>query len=107
LVVFDEVFRGTNVKDALDASLLVIQGFARRTGCLSLFSSHIVELANPLASEPGVTFSCFEGGMEEGRAVYDFRLKEGTSGQRFGLRLLEQEGIPDILGVRGGSAEPE
>ena len=35
LVVFDEVFRGTNVSDALDASRLVIRGFARsrRSGC--------------------------------------------------------------------------
>ena len=97
LVVFDEVFRGTNVKDAFDASQLVIRGFARHTHCRSLFSSHLVELAEPLAQEPGIRFTCFEGGLRDGRAVYDFRLKEGVSDQRFGLHLLEQEGVPQLL----------
>jgi DNA mismatch repair ATPase MutS len=101
LVVFDEVFRGTNVRDALDASLLVIRGFARNVRCLSLFSSHLVELADRLASEPGVRFQRFEGGVEDGRAVYGFRLEEGVSSQRFGLRLLEQEGLPGLLGMAG------
>jgi DNA mismatch repair ATPase MutS len=97
LVVFDEVFRGTNVKDAFDASRLVIRGFAKHPRCHSLFSSHLVELAEPLAQERGIRFTCFEGGLQEGRAVYDFRLKEGVSDQRFGLHLLEQEGVPQLL----------
>lgn len=97
LVVFDEVFRGTNVRDALDASRLVILGFARQPRCCSLFSSHLVELSEDLAHEPGIRFTCFEGGLREGRAVYDFRLKEGVSEQRFGLHLLEQEGVPALL----------
>jgi DNA mismatch repair protein MutS len=97
LVVFDEVFRGTNVKDAFDASRLVILGFARQPHCRSLFSSHLVELAEDLAHEPGIRLTCFEGGLQEGRAVYDYRLKEGVSDQRFGLYLLEQEGVPKLL----------
>jgi DNA mismatch repair ATPase MutS len=97
LVVFDEVFRGTNVKDAFDASQLVIRGFAKHPQCRSLFSSHLVELAEPLAQEPGIRFTCFEGRLRDGRAVYDFLLKEGVSDQRFGLHLLEQEGVPQLL----------
>jgi len=97
LVVFDEVFRGTNVKDALDASRLVILGFARHPRCCSLFSSHLVELAEDLAQEPGIRLTCFEGSLRDGRPVYDFRLRDGVSDQRFGLHLLEQEGVPKLL----------
>ena len=97
LVVFDEVFRGTNVKDALDASRLVILGFARHPRCCSLFSSHLVELAEDLAQEPEIRFTCFEGSLRDGRPVYDFRLRDGVSDQRFGLHLLEQEGVPKLL----------
>lgn len=97
LVVFDEVFRGTNVKDAFDASLLVIRGFSRNRNCGFLFSSHLVELAHELEREPGIGFTYFDGQIQDGRAVYGFRLKEGVSHQRFGLHLLEEEGVPELL----------
>jgi DNA mismatch repair ATPase MutS len=97
LVIFDEVFRGTNVKDALDASLLVIRGFARSRSCGFFFSSHLVELAEELREEQSVGFSNFEGRIRDQKAWYEFDLKEGVSDQRFGLQLLEEEGVPEIL----------
>jgi len=99
LVVFDEVFRGTNVKDAFDASLLVIRGFSRSRQCGFLFSSHLTELAEELQRETGVRFTHFDGEIREGRAAYAYRVKEGVSHQRFGLQLLEEEGVPRILGT--------
>jgi DNA mismatch repair protein MutS len=101
LVVFDEVFRGTNVKDAMDASRLVILGFSRSRTSGFIFSSHLVELAEDLKKEPAVRFAYFDGEIRDGRAWYEFQLKEGVSNQRFGLQLLEQEGVPQILGTLG------
>jgi DNA mismatch repair protein MutS len=97
LVIFDEVFRGTNVNDALDASLLVIKGITGSRTSGFIFSSHLVELAEELESVRPVTFGYFEGFIEEGRARYEFRLREGVSRQRFGLQLLEEEGVPKLL----------
>ncbi len=97
-VVFDEVFRGTNVRDALDASRLVILGFARSRRCGFIFSSHLVELAEDLKEDPAVRFAFFDGQIRDGRASYQFRIREGVSQQRFGLLLLEQEGVPELLG---------
>ena len=101
LVVVDEVFRGTNVKDAFDASLMVIRGFARSQTSGSIFSSHLVELAQELKQETSVHFAFFDGQIRNRRAWYDFQLKEGVSEQRFGLQLLEQEGVPGLLGSLG------
>ncbi|MGD2121594.1 MAG: hypothetical protein PVJ76_07610 [Gemmatimonadota bacterium] len=96
-VVIDEVFRGTNVKDALDASGMAIRGFARsRTGGFIVLS-HLVELADDLKALPEVRFAHFDGEIREGLASYQFRLKDGVSNQRFGLVLLEQEGVPELL----------
>jgi len=97
LVIFDEVFRGTNVKDALDASRLVIRGFAKSRTSGFIFSSHLVELAADLRLETSIHFAFFDGKIQDDHALYEFRLKEGVSGQRFGLQLLEQEGVPDLL----------
>ncbi len=97
LVLFDEVFRGTNVRDAFDASRVVIKGFAKCRTSGFIFSSHLVELAEDLGRETGVRFRCFDGEISAGRARYEFRLNEGVSRQRFGLQLLAQEGVPKIL----------
>lgn len=101
LVLFDEVFRGTNVKDALDASLLVIRGFSKFKASGFLFSSHLVELAEDLGQEESVLFSCFDGEIRDQQARYDFRIRDGVSDQRLGIQLLEQEGVAKILGRIG------
>lgn len=45
VVVFDELFRGTNVKDAYDASCAVIGGLAQLEYGVFMISTHIVEVA--------------------------------------------------------------
>jgi hypothetical protein len=97
LVLIDEVFRGTNVKDALDASRLVIRGFSRGLAGGFLFCSHLVELAEDLRGESRVGFACFEGQIQNRHASYDYVLREGVSRQRFGLRLLKEAGVPDLF----------
>lgn len=96
-VLFDEVFKGTNVQDALEASAAVILGFARAEGSGFMFSSHLVELADTLAAEPRIRFRRFEGRIDDRTARYSYRILEGVSRQRFGLQLLEEERIPDLL----------
>lgn len=107
LVLFDEVFRGTNVKDALDASLMVIRGFSKSKTSGSLFSSHLMELAGDLRKEDGVRFSCFEGEIRNQTAWYDFKVREGVSDQRLGVQLLEQEGMAEILERIGARSRTE
>jgi DNA mismatch repair protein MutS len=96
-VLFDEIFRGTNVRDALEASKTVIQGLARTRSSGFILSSHLIELADDLADNPTVRFAHFEGKIVEGTARYEFRLKDGVSRQRFGVHLLNQEGVADLL----------
>jgi len=97
LVLFDEIFKGTNVKDALEASLAVIEGFARaeESGCV--FSSHFGELAGPLTELGRVRFLHFEGRVEDGRAVFTYQLQPGVSTQRLGLQLLREASLPALL----------
>jgi DNA mismatch repair ATPase MutS len=96
-VLFDEVFKGTNVKDALEASAEVILGFARarRSGCV--FSSHLTDLVDILATNPRIRFCCFDADIVNGSPLYGYRLSEGASDKRFGLLLLQQARIPELL----------
>lgn len=97
LILFDEVFKGTNVRDALDASAEVIVGFARARRSGFIFSSHLAELVDVLAEHPAIRFCCFDGDIIDGTPHYGYQLKEGVSDKRFGLLLLNQAQVPELL----------
>jgi DNA mismatch repair ATPase MutS len=96
-VIFDELFRGTNVKDASDASLQVINGLAGVRGSLFLISTHIVEIAGGLQHNPSIFYACFESTMEGGVPWYSYKLRSGISNERMGMRILMNEGILEML----------
>lgn len=97
-IVFDELFKGTNVKDAYDATLAVTQAFAKHTGCLYIISTHIVEVASALEESCGnVRFRCLPSEMEDGRLVYHYKLHNGISSDRHGMTIIRNEHILDIL----------
>ena len=97
LVLFDEVFRGTNLKDALEASEHVIRGFADARHGASIFSSHLSELSEVLSDHPSVRFSRFTGEIRDGQPVFDFRIEDGVSDQRFGMLLLRHARVPELI----------
>jgi DNA mismatch repair ATPase MutS len=96
-VLFDEVFKGTNVRDALEASTSVISGFSRAGGSGFIFASHLVELGEALRSNPRIQLRHFDGQLAAGRAAFSYRVQPGLSDQRFGLQLLREAGVPELL----------
>ncbi len=97
LMLFDEVFKGTNVVDASEATKLVVESCVAIKSSLFIFSSHLVELAEVLAKN-GVQQRSFSGKIEAGIPVYTYLLENGASDQRMGLHLLKQEGVLGLLG---------
>jgi DNA mismatch repair ATPase MutS len=97
MVLFDEVFKGTNVKDALEASAQVIRGFAQTRRSGSIFASHLSELFDTLRTDPAVRFCQFDGEVVGGVPVFDYTLASGVSEKRFGLLLLEQAQVPELI----------
>ena len=74
LLIMDELFKGTNIKDAYDGSLMVIKGLAQNPGCLVVISSHLLELAEDLKPLPTVSFSCFSSTLVDGKPRFDYRI---------------------------------
>ena len=97
VVIFDELFRGTNVKDAFDASLMIISALSKIKGNLFFISTHILEVAENLQSEDPILFRCFESELIDDAPVYDYKLKEGTSKERIGMLIVNNEHIIEIL----------
>ena len=97
VVLFDELFRGTNVKDASDASLQVIDALSKVRNSLFLISTHIVEIAGDLRHNKNIFFNCFESTMEGGVPWYNYKIREGISNERVGMLIIKNEGIIEIL----------
>ena len=97
LVIFDEVFKGTNVRDALEASAEVILGFANARQSGFIFSSHLTELVDVLRTNRAIRFCCFDGDIRNGVAEYAYELRKGVSEKRLGLALLHQAQVPQLI----------
>ncbi len=97
LVISDELFKGTNIHDAYEASRSVIQGFSRWKNSLFILSSHLVELQSDIEPLGNILFKYFEVTIKDGIPEYSYRLKDGVSMQRLGLFILEQERIMELL----------
>ncbi|MHB8206712.1 MutS-related protein [Mucilaginibacter sp.] len=96
-VIFDELFRGTNVKDAYDASLAIISAFSKVRRCFFMVSTHIVEVANDLQSIDNINFRYMETVFDDGNPIYSYTLKEGITEERLGMWIVKNEGIVEII----------
>ena len=93
VVIFDELFRGTNVKDAFDASLAIVSAFAKVKGSIFLISTHIIEIAEQLRKWENIRFSYFHTAIMEKTPIYSYRLYDGVTEERIGMLIIENEQI--------------
>jgi DNA mismatch repair ATPase MutS len=100
VVIFDELFKGTNVKDAYEATLSVTAAFAEYRNCLFIISTHIVEVGEALQDHDNLQFVFLPTIMEGKTARYPYLLKEGISNDRHGMMIIEQEGILEMISVK-------
>ncbi len=96
-VIFDELFKGTNVEDAYECSNLVISGLTNWKNSIFILSSHLIELEKELRKYKNISFNYFCSEVEQRVPVFDFKLKKGVSKQRLGKLILENEEIINIL----------
>ena len=97
LIIFDELFRGTNVKDAFDASLLVLSELTKVKHSVFLISTHIVELAQELAEYENISFKYMDTYFKGDKPVFTYKLMEGISKERLGMYIVKNEGIVEII----------
>jgi DNA mismatch repair protein MutS len=98
LVIFDELFRGTNVKDAYDATIAITGAFAGKRTSIFIISTHIIEAGEVLRERcDNIGFLFLPTRMEGTRPVYTYQLERGITDDRHGMVIIRNEGILDIL----------
>ena len=92
------MFKGTNVKDAYDATLAVTNAFSKYRNCLFIISTHIIEVGEALKQEHNnIRFSYLPTIMEGNVPRYPYILTEGITRDRQGMIIIENEGIVELL----------
>ena len=98
LLMFDELFKGTNVKDAYDGTLAVTEGFADYTDCLFIVSTHIIEVGEALKGRENIQFAFMPTVMDGSRPRYTYKMQEGITEDRQGMMIIRNEGILELIG---------
>jgi DNA mismatch repair ATPase MutS len=98
IVLFDELFKGTNVKDAYDATLAVTEAFSAYRNCFFIVSTHIIEVGLALGKTSDSTQFVFLPTVMDGQVpTYTYTLKDGITADRQGMIIIENEGILELL----------
>jgi len=110
LVIFDELFRGTNVKDAYDATIAVTRAFTNKNGSQFIISTHIMEAGALLKGEPlSINYQFLPTEMKGNVPVYTRVLRDGITDDRQGMIIIQNEGILEMLDAgrrtAGGSSD--
>jgi DNA mismatch repair ATPase MutS len=96
-VLIDELFKGTNIQDAMKCSTAVIEGLQNLRNSLFIISTHLYEISDGLKGFNNIQFSYFETAVQEKELIFHYQLKEGVSQDRLGYLILEREGVVDLL----------
>jgi len=97
LILIDELFKGTNVQDAMKCSSVVISGLRKMNNVLFILSTHLYEIGEDLRQYPNIQFRYFETSVANEQLVFSYQLREGISNDRLGYLILKKEGVVDLL----------
>ncbi len=96
-ILIDELFKGTNVKDAMKCSTVVIEGLIKIKSSLFILSTHLYEIGDELRKYPNINFKYFETNVENEQLSFNYKLKNGISNDRLGYLILKREKVIELL----------
>ena len=97
LVLIDELFKGTNVQDAMKCSSTVIKGLIKIKNSVFILSTHLYEIAEELKKYPNISFKYFETSINDDQLEFSYHLKDGISNDRLGYLILKREKVVEML----------
>jgi DNA mismatch repair protein MutS len=96
IVLFDELFCGTNPADAFETSLDVITAFAKMPHVFTIVSTHLDQLPNQLSEQASVDY--YQIGTHitpAGDIQFSYQLKPGVNKTRIGRKIAQNRGMLD------------
>ena len=91
MVIMDEVGRGTGTNDGLSIAWAVSEELLNRIKCRTLFATHYHELS--LIVHPRMANRSMEVLEKDGEIIFLRRLKEGATGESYGIHVARLAGL--------------
>jgi DNA mismatch repair protein MutS len=100
-IIFDELFRGTNVKDAYEGTIAIVEAFAEKRNCMFVVSTHIIEAGDVLRARcSNINFIYLPTKMDNNTPIYTYKLEPGITADRHGMIIINNERILEIIRSR-------
>ncbi|QEC78877.1 MutS-related protein [Mucilaginibacter ginsenosidivorax] len=100
-IILDELFRGTNVTDACEGTIVLTEAFAGKSNCMFVVSTHIIEAGDVLKDRcDNIEFLYLPTHMEGNTPVYSYKLENGITSDRHGMVIINNERILEIIRSR-------
>jgi DNA mismatch repair ATPase MutS len=96
-ILIDELFKGTNIQDAMKCSITVINGLHKMQNAVFVLSTHLYEIGDDIKNNNNIVFKYFETKIVNKELEFGYVLKDGISNDRLGYLILEKEGVVDLL----------
>jgi DNA mismatch repair protein MutS len=97
LILIDELFKGTNIQDAMKCSNTVIDGLIKNKKSVFVLSTHLYEIADDLKRHQNICFNYFETEVKNDQLHFSYQLKPGISNDRLGYLIMKKEGVVRML----------
>lgn len=97
LVLIDELFKGTNIQDAMKCSTAVIKGLVKIRRSLFVLSTHLYEISEELKGLGNIEFKYFQTEVVDDELKFSYRILDGVSNDRLGYFILKSEHVTDLL----------
>ena len=93
--IFDEIFKGTNMNDALQITRATVHGLAKFHRSVFFISTHMDELKDMASTAVNSYYLDCE--VADGIPTFTYQLKTGWSSVQIGKILFKNEGLYDIF----------
>lgn len=97
-VIFDELFKGTNIDDAFQISSQTIKGLLNFSDSFFIISTHIQTLIQVSEIKNNNTDNYYiDSSLINDEPYFSYKLKKGWSNLRIGEILFKKEGLSLLL----------
>lgn len=97
MILVDEIFKGTNVLDAMRCSVDVINGFSKVENALFVISTHLYEIAKEFKYPDKISCKHMETIVDGDEFRFTYKIKDGVSNERIGFSIMKREGVIQML----------
>jgi hypothetical protein len=97
LCIFDELFSGTNPKEASASAYAFLKYISSKTNCTFLLTTHFLDVCQKLTKTKSISIHHMKTLNEQNKLTYTYKLAEGISDVRGGISVLIDMNYPNDI----------